>query len=127
MGILETKVISPPSQITLYRNIISPVREVKNTRGTQGQSVENPRPALLDRSILVLAAQDIRLVEKTQWFEMAAMLLVELVPLGCNLLVEFLAEFWVLGLLGVVGANVHRILSPLTVIVKVAAKIPGSK
>ena len=49
MGILETKVISPPSQITLHRNIISPMCEVKNTRGTQSQSVENPRSALLDR------------------------------------------------------------------------------
>lgn len=58
---------------------------------------------------------------------MAAMLLVELMPLGCNLFIEFFAEFRVFGLLSVVGANVHRILSPLAVIVEVAAKISGDK
>ena len=55
------------------------------------------------------------------------MLLVEMVPLGRNLFVEFLAEFRVFGLLGVVGANVHRIFSSLAMIVKVAAEISGNE
>lgn len=117
----------PSYQITLHGNIIPSVREVKNARGPQGQTVENPRPPLFDSQILVLTAQDIWLIEEAQRFKMAAMLLVELVSLSCNLLVEFLAEFWVLGLLGVVGADVHRVFPPLTVIVKVAAKISGDK
>ena len=58
---------------------------------------------------------------------MAAMLLVELMPLGCNLFIEFFAEFRVLGLLSVVGANVHRILSPLAMIIEIAAKISGNE
>lgn len=103
------------------------MREMKDTRGPQGQPVENPRPSLLDSQILVLAAQDIGLIEEAQRFKMAAMFLVELVPLGRNLFVQRFAEFRVLGLLGVVGANVHRILSPLAVIVEVAAKISGDK
>lgn len=103
------------------------MREVKNARGPQGQPVENPRTSLLDGQILVLAAQDIRLVEKTQRFEVAAMLLVELVPLGRNLFVQRFAEFRVLGLFGVVRADVHCIFSPLTVVIKVAAKISGNE
>ena len=58
---------------------------------------------------------------------MAAMLLVELMPLRCNLLVEFLAAFRVLGLFGVVGANIHCVFSPLAVVVEIVAKIPGGK
>ena len=103
--------------------MIPPVCEMKNARGPQGQPVENPRTSLLDGQILVLAAQDIRLVEKTQRFEVAAMLLVELVPLGRNLFVQRFAEFRVLGLFGVVRADIHRVFSTLAVIVEVAAKI----
>ena len=58
---------------------------------------------------------------------MPAMLLVELVPLGCNLFVQRFAEFRVLGLLGVVSADAHSILSTLTVIIEVAAKISGDE
>ena len=101
--------------------------EVKHARGPQGQPVENPRPSLLDGQILVLAAQDIRLIEETQRFKMAAMLLVELVPLGCNLFVQLFAEFRVLGLVGVVRTNVYRVFSPLAMIIKVASKISGDK
>ena len=67
----------------------------------QGQPVENPRTTLLDGQILVLAAQDIRLIEEAQRLKMAAMLLVELVPLGGNFLVEFLTKLRVFGLLSV--------------------------
>ena len=58
---------------------------------------------------------------------MAAMLLVELVPLGCNLFVQLLAEFRVLGLFGVVGTNIHCVFSPLAVVVEIAAKISGNE
>lgn len=101
--------------------------EVKNTCGPQGQPVENPRTTLLDGQILVLAAQDIRLIEEAQRLKMAAMLLVELVSLGGNFLVEFLTKLRVFGLLSVVRTNIHRILSPLAMVVEVAAKISGSK
>ena len=101
--------------------------KVKNARGPQGQPVENPRPTLLDGQILVLAAQDIRLIEEAQRFKMAAMLLVELVPLGRNLFVQLFAEFRVLGLFGVVRTNIHRVFSTLAVIVEVAAKISGNE
>ena len=40
--------VLPSCQITLHRNIIPPMCEVKHTRGPQGQPVENPRPSLLD-------------------------------------------------------------------------------
>lgn len=103
------------------------MREVEHARGPQGQSVENPWPPLLDGQILVLAAQDIWLIEEIQWLEVSAMLLVELVPLGCNFLVEFLTKLRVLGLLGIVRANVYRVFSPLAMIIKVAAKISGDK
>ena len=55
------------------------------------------------------------------------MLLVEMVPLGCNFLVEVFAEFRVLGLFGVVGADIYCVFPPLAVIVKVAAKISGDE
>ena len=55
------------------------------------------------------------------------MLLVELMPLGCNLFVQLLAEFRVFGLLSVVRANIHRIFSPLTVVVEVATKISDNE
>ena len=103
------------------------MREVKNARGPQGQPVENPRPSLLDGQILVLAAQDIGLIEETQRFKVSAMLLVKLVPLGRNLFVQLFAKFRVLSLLGVIRANVHRIFSTLAVIVEVAAKISGDE
>lgn len=111
----------------MHRNIIPPMREVKNARGPQGQPVENPWPTLLDGQILVLAAQDIWLIEETQWLEVSAMLLVELMPLSCNLLVEFFAKFRVLGLLGVVRANIHRVFPTLAMVVEVAAKISGDE
>ena len=103
------------------------MREVEHARGPQGQPVENPRTTLLDGQILVLAAQDIRLIEEAQRFKMAAMLLVELMPLGRNLFVQLLAAFRVLGLFGVVGANIHCVFSPLAVVVEIVAKIPGGK
>ena len=40
------------------------MREVEHARGPQGQPVENPRTTLLDGQILVLAAQDIWLIEE---------------------------------------------------------------
>ena len=101
--------------------------EVEHARGPQDQPVENPRSSLLDGQILVLAAQDIGLIEEAQRFKMAAMLLVELVPLGCNFLVEFLTKLRVLGLLGIVRAHVYRVVSPLAMISTVAAKISGDK
>lgn len=55
------------------------------------------------------------------------MLLVELVPLGCNLFIQRFAEFRVLGLLGVVRANIHCVLPTLNVIIEIAAKISGDK
>ena len=55
------------------------------------------------------------------------MFLVELVPLGRNLFVEFFAKLRVFGLLGVVSTNIHRIFSPLTVVIKVATKISGNE
>ena len=103
------------------------MREVKNARGPQGQPVENPRTTLLDGQIFVLAAQDIWLIEEAQRFKMAAMLLVELMPLRYNLLVQLLAILRVLGLLGVVRTNIHCVLPTLSVIIEVAAKISGDK
>ena len=38
----------PPCKITLHRNIIPPVCEMKNACGTQSQPVENPRTTLID-------------------------------------------------------------------------------
>ena len=58
---------------------------------------------------------------------MAAMLLVKLVPLGRNLFVQLFAKLWVLGLLGVVGADIHSIFSALTVVVEIVAKISGNE
>ena len=58
---------------------------------------------------------------------MSAMLLVELVPLCRNLFVKLLAKFRVLGLLSVVGADIHCVLPTLAVIVEVAAKISGDE
>ena len=55
------------------------------------------------------------------------MLFIELMPLCRNLFVKLLAEFRVLGLLGVVRADVHRVFSPLAMVVEVAAKISGDK
>lgn len=55
------------------------------------------------------------------------MLLVELVPLSCNLLVEFLTKLRVLDLLCVVRADVHRVFPTLAMVVEVAAKISGDK
>ena len=101
--------------------------EVKNARGPQGQPVENPWPTLLDGQILVLAAQDIWLIEETQRFEMTTMLLVELMPLGRNLFVQRFAEFRVLGLFGVVRTNIHRVFPTLAMVVEVAAKISGDE
>lgn len=101
--------------------------EVKNARGPQGQPVENPRTTLLDGQILVLAAQDIWLIEETQRFEMTTMLLVELMPLGRNLFVQRFAEFRVLGLFGVVRTNIHRVFPTLAMVVEVAAKISGDE
>lgn len=101
--------------------------EVKHARGPQGQPVENPRTTLLDGQIFVLAAQDIWLVEETQRFEVAAMLLVELMPLGRNLFVQLLAEFRVFGLFGVVRTNIHCVLPALAMIIEIAAKISGNE
>lgn len=103
------------------------MREVKHARGPQGQPVENPLTTLLDGQILVLAAQDIRLIEEAQRFKMAAMPLVELVPLGRNLFVQRFAEFRVLGLFGVVRTNIHRVFPTLAMVVEVAAKISGDE
>ena len=55
------------------------------------------------------------------------MLLVKLMPLGRNLLVQLFAEFQVLGLFGVVRANIHRVFSPLAVIIEIAVKISGNE